>query len=58
MNSVSIADYLKLKKILEYLEVQKFEKLRENNGFATRDTENLTEMLAGLEGIIDKLEKE
>ena len=58
MNNISIADYLKIRQVLDYLEVQKHEKLKDNNGFTSADAEYLTVLIEGLQRIVNKLEKE
>lgn len=58
MDSITIPDYLKMKKVLDYLHTQKHTKLTENNGFATRETDYLTELIEGLQRVVNKLERE
>lgn len=54
---LKIKDYLMLKKIYQYLSVMRDEEIKLNNGFANKITEDLKEMIRGLDKIIYTLEK-
>ena len=56
MDSISIKDYLNIKEVNMYLEDRKQLILNENGGFSTLETEQLTELINGLNQIINKLE--
>lgn len=58
MSDISIPDYLKMRKILDYLSSIKREKLQDNDNFTNSEIMYLTELIEGLQGIVNKLERE
>lgn len=58
MGNISIGDYLKLRKILNYLTEQKDKKMLLNNGYSNLEIESLIEMKENMEHILNKLEKD
>ncbi len=55
---ITIKEYLELIKIKDYLSCELDVKIRENNGFANIEVDDLTKMRNSLCSIINKLEKE
>ena len=58
MSNISIADYLKLREIRDYLENEHDYRSVNNNGFTNKPLEDLYEMIKNLDKIIEKLEQE
>lgn len=55
---ITIYEYLKLRSILDYLNMVLEEKIKENNNFSNQPIEQLEEKIKDLEKILNKLEEE
>ena len=58
MARITIKDYLRLKRILEYLEDRERILVSENNGYTCREADDLSDMTDDLRAILKKLEEE
>lgn len=58
MNNISIADYLKLREIAEYLEDRRIILVSDNNGYTCAENEKLNKIIGNLDDILKKLESE
>ena len=58
MSNISIADYLKLREIAEYLEDRRIILVSDNNGYTCNESENLNRIIGNLDTILKKLESE
>ena len=58
MSNISIADYLKLREIRDYLENEHDFMRVNNNGFTCKPADDLKRMIENLDKILEKLEQE
>ncbi len=58
MNNISIADYLKLREVRDYLENEHDFKMVNNNGFTSQPADDLKRMIENMDNILNKLEQE